>query len=75
MLAAGADEAVLALRGCCFSALTEQALSGLSALPHVRVIGGKTAGEHHGILAFLVEGVHPHDVSAILNDDRVAVRV
>ena len=55
-------------------ALTEQALSGLSAMPHVRVIGGKTAGEHHGILAFLVEGVHPHDVSAILNDDRVAVR-
>ena len=54
--------------------LTQRALRGLQAIPHVRVLGGQTAEEHHGILAFLVDGVHPHDVSAILNEDRVAVR-
>ena len=54
--------------------LTRRALSGLQAIPHVRVLGGTTAEEHHGILAFLVDGVHPHDVSAILNEDGVAVR-
>ena len=55
-------------------ALTDRALRGLQAIPHVRVLGGTEAKDHHGILSFLVDGVHPHDVSAILNEDRVAVR-
>ena len=54
--------------------LTERALRGLTAIPHVRVLGGAKAEDHHGILAFSVDGVHPHDVSAILNEDGVAVR-
>ncbi len=54
--------------------LTRRALKGLQAIPHIRVLGGQTAEEHHGILSFLVDGVHPHDVSAILNEDGIAIR-
>ena len=40
----------------------------------VVIIGGKTAEEHKGILTFTVEGVHPHDIAAILDADGVNVR-
>lgn len=32
------------------------------------------AEEHTGILTFTIEDVHPHDVSAVLESDGVAVR-
>ncbi|MBQ8080673.1 MAG: SufS family cysteine desulfurase [Clostridia bacterium] len=54
--------------------LTSRALSGMQALPGVHVIGSDRAEEHNGILAFTVDNVHPHDISAILNDDRVCIR-
>ena len=55
-------------------ALTRYAFEGLSAIPHVTILGSKDPDDHHGILSFVIEGVHPHDVSAILNADNVAVR-
>lgn len=47
-------------------ALTDFALQGLRAMPYVHVIGAEKAEEHCGILTFTVDGVHPHDISAIL---------
>jgi cysteine desulfurase / selenocysteine lyase len=38
----------------------------------VRLIG--TAREKASVLSFVVEGVHPHDVGAVLDDEGVAVR-
>ena len=55
-------------------ALTRYAFEGLSAIPYVTILGSKDPDDHHGILSFVIEGVHPHDVSAILNADNVAVR-
>ena len=46
-------------------ALTDFALQGLRAMPYVHVIGAEKAEEHCGILTFTVDGVHPHDISAI----------
>ena len=43
-------------------------------IPGVHIIGGKTAEEHKGILTFTVEGVHPHDIAAILDADGVNIR-
>lgn len=54
--------------------LTERALRGLEQIPHVQVLGSKKAEEHNGILTFVIEGVHPHDVSAVLSEDGVDVR-
>lgn len=55
-------------------ALTIQAVSGLKQIPHVQVQGSEEAKEHCGIVSFTVEGVHPHDVSSILDADGIAVR-
>ena len=55
-------------------ALTDFALEGLRAMPYVHVIGAEKAEEHCGILTFTVDGVHPHDISAILDAADVAIR-
>ncbi len=54
--------------------LTEIAIEGINKIPHVILLGGKTAKEHNGILTFKIEGVHPHDVASIFADEGVAVR-
>ena len=54
--------------------LTELALKKVAEMPHVTVLGGKTAEEHHGIITFKIDNVHPHDVAAIFADGNVAVR-
>ena len=50
------------------------ALDGMKAIPHVIVLGSDKAEEHHGIITFKIEGVHPHDIAAIIADANVAVR-
>ncbi len=54
--------------------LTKLALEGMKKIPHVIVLGSDKAEEHHGILTFKIEGVHPHDIAAIIADANVAVR-
>jgi len=44
----------------------------LSARDNIRIIG--TSDEKAGVLSFVVEGVHPHDVGTILDQEGVAVR-
>jgi cysteine desulfurase/selenocysteine lyase len=41
-------------------------------LDGIRLIG--TAREKAAVLSFVVEGVHPHDVGAVLDDDGIAIR-
>ena len=54
--------------------LTRMALEGMQAIPHITVLGSDKAEEHHGILTFKIDGVHPHDIAAIIADSNVAVR-
>lgn len=54
--------------------LTEMALAGLQRLPYVRLLGSTDPREKYGVIAFLVEGVHPHDVATILDSYGIAVR-
>lgn len=44
----------------------------LSALSGVRLIG--TAKERAGVISFVVENVHPHDVGTILDQEGIAIR-
>ncbi len=55
-------------------ALTKLAFDGLTSIPGVRILGSSDPAEHCGILSFTVDGVHPHDIAAILDGDGVAVR-
>ena len=53
-------------------ALLEYATAQLQRMPGVRLIG--TAADKAAVLSFALEGVHPHDVGTLLNQDGVAVR-
>ena len=55
-------------------ALTRYAYEKLSAIPGVHILGSADPDKHNGILSFVVDNVHPHDISAILNSDQIAVR-
>ena len=55
-------------------ALTRLAMEELQKLPFVHILGSDQTSEHHGILSFTVDGVHPHDVAAILDAEHIAVR-
>ena len=55
-------------------ALTERAFNAVRNIPHVQVLGSDKAEEHTGIVTFVVDGVHPHDISEILASDGIAVR-
>ena len=46
--------------------------SVLSGLPGVRIVG--TAAEKTSVLSFMIDGVHPHDVGTILDQEGVAIR-
>jgi cysteine desulfurase/selenocysteine lyase len=52
--------------------LLEYATAALSRLPGVRVLG--TAREKAGVLSFVLDGVHPHDVGTVLDREGVAIR-
>ena len=55
--------------------LTAQLLETVSAVEGVRVLGPDENTDRLGVVAFAVEGVHPHDVGQILDADSIAVRV
>jgi cysteine desulfurase / selenocysteine lyase len=44
----------------------------VSAIPGVRLIG--TAKEKAGVLSFVIEGIHPHDIGTILDQEGIAIR-
>ena len=50
----------------------EYATEALGAMDGIRIIG--TAREKAGIVSFVVEGVHPHDVGTIVDRHGVAIR-
>ena len=52
--------------------LLRHATQRIADLPGVRVIG--TARHKAAVLSFAVEGIHPHDVGTLLNQEGVAVR-
>ncbi|WP_067931908.1 cysteine desulfurase [Alicyclobacillus kakegawensis] len=54
--------------------LTEYALERLRSLPGVTVYGPEAAGERGGLVTFNVDGVHPHDVSTVLDSEGIAIR-
>lgn len=54
--------------------LTTQLMDGLKKVLHVQIQGSPDPKEHCGIVSFTIDGVHPHDVSSILDADGIAVR-
>ena len=55
--------------------LVAATLDGLAEVPGVRIIGPLSLDHRGSPVAFVVNGVHAHDVGQVLDDDGVAVRV
>lgn len=54
--------------------LTKMLFDGMSQIPYVHILGSTRPEEHGGILSFVIDGVHPHDIASILDDSQIAVR-
>ena len=55
-------------------ALTRRTMEGMQQIPHVHILGSDKPEDHHGIVTFTVDGVHPHDIGQILASDGVNIR-
>ncbi|HVF92940.1 MAG TPA: aminotransferase class V-fold PLP-dependent enzyme, partial [Sphingomonas sp.] len=53
------------------TALVAETRAALSAINSVRLFG---PADSAGIVSFTIEGVHPHDIGTILDEERVAIR-
>lgn len=54
--------------------ITAYALEGLATVPGLRVLGPLDATQRGGAISFELAGVHPHDVSTVLDTRGIAVR-
>ena len=54
--------------------LTGRILSGLEAMPRVRIVGPTGLQQRLGVVAFEVDGVHAHDVCQMLDTHGVCLR-
>jgi cysteine desulfurase/selenocysteine lyase len=52
--------------------LLRYATEALSGIREIKIIG--TAKEKAGVISFVLEGIHPHDIGTILDDDGIAIR-
>ena len=52
--------------------LLEYATRRLSDIPEVKIIG--TATEKASVLSFTIDGIHPHDIGTILDQQGIAIR-
>ena len=55
-------------------AVTAYALEGLSTVAGLRIVGPTEAVDRGGAISFELDGVHPHDVSQVLDSMGIAVR-
>jgi len=53
--------------------LTEYAIDQLKSIPGLRVLG-PDAGKRGSLVSFTLDGIHPHDVAQILDNDGIAIR-
>ncbi|MBX3281727.1 MAG: cysteine desulfurase [Acidobacteria bacterium] len=52
--------------------ILEYATARLADIPEVKIIG--TAGNKASVLSFTIDGIHPHDIGTILDQQGIAVR-
>ncbi len=54
--------------------LTAYALEQLRDVPGLRILGPAGAADRGGVISFAMDGVHPHDIAQVLDEDGVCVR-
>ena len=55
-------------------ALMRYLVTRMEELPYIEFMGSHDPARHHGAFSFNVAGIHPHDVSSLLDGYNVAIR-
>jgi cysteine desulfurase/selenocysteine lyase len=55
-------------------AITQTAIGALVEIPGITIHGPRNVDERGGAVSFTVDGIHPHDVSTILDQRGIAIR-
>lgn len=54
--------------------ITRYALAALAEVPGITIYGPRDAESRGGVVAFNLEGIHPHDLGTILDQQGIAIR-
>ena len=54
--------------------ITEYAIERLVEIPGLNLLGPSSSGKKGGVVSFTLDGIHPHDVAQILDQDGIAIR-
>lgn len=55
--------------------LAAYALDKFAEIPGLRIVGPETAEDRGAALSFVVDGIHPHDLGQVLDNEGVCIRV
>ena len=56
------------------SRIARYAMKKLGELPYINVLGPHEGRERGALIAFEVEGIHPHDMASLLDQKGIAIR-
>ena len=54
--------------------LTTLLMEKMRRIPYVHIVGHPDPFRHSGIVTFTVDGVHPHDIATVLDEEHIAIR-
>ena len=54
--------------------LFERVWSALGEIDGVRLLGPASPDEHAGVVSFVIDGIHPHDIATVFDHHGIAVR-
>src|SRR3989344_4184120 len=54
--------------------LNKYALESLQKVEGLKIFGSIDPQKRAGVVSFYIEGLHPHDIAAVLNNEGIAVR-
>ncbi len=54
--------------------LTTLLMEEICCIPYVHIVGHPDPLRHSGIVTFTVDGVHPHDIATVLDEEHIAIR-
>lgn len=54
--------------------LLRYAIPRLKELPYIKLFGTEDLEKRGGVISFLIDGVHPHDIGTVLDTEGIAIR-
>ena len=54
--------------------LLRAGMDGLKKIPGIRILGPGDTDKRSGVISFVIEGVHPHDIGSFLDEKGIMIR-